>query len=73
MFDQASEAQIEDRCAHDPDFRRMYERHRKLNRRIDGAEHGLEGLSDEFLSQLKLERLHLKDALMRRWEDPVPS
>lgn len=68
MFEDIPTEVIEARLAQDPTFRRLHDHHRKLNQRIDGAEHGTEGLSDEYLSELKRERLHAKEELIRQWE-----
>lgn len=71
MFEQASDQDIQARRAQDPDFRRLHDRHRKLNHRIDGAKVGVSGLSDEHLSELKRDRLHTKRAMIRRWDASI--
>lgn len=73
MFEQASDQDIQARCAKDPDFRRLHDHHRKLDRRIDGAEVGVGGLSDAHMSELKRDRLHTKEAMIRRWNTAIQS
>lgn len=69
MFDQASPEALEARCAADPDFRRDFDRHRKLGRQIDADERKEHGLSDEHLAELKKERARLKASLAQRWPE----
>lgn len=45
------------------DFRRMYNKHDQLNRKVDHANHGDEAIDDFSLEALKKERLLLKDRM----------
>lgn len=68
MFEQVADDVLSSYCSAHPEFRRLYDHHRKLNRRIDAAESGTEGLSDDHLAELKKDRLHTKEAMVRHWD-----
>lgn len=68
MFEHVPEDVLASHCSADPEFRRLYDHHRKLNRRIDAASIGTEGLSDTHLAELKRDRLRTKEALLRHWD-----
>ena len=45
------------------DFRRMYNKHDQLNRKVDHANHGTESIDEFSLETLKKEKLLLKDRM----------
>lgn len=47
------------------DFRRLYNRHQKLDKQVTAAELGTAPMEDLALSALKKEKLHAKDQLAR--------
>ena len=47
------------------EFRRIYNHHQELDKRVTAAELGTAPMGDMALSQLKKEKLHAKDQLAR--------
>jgi uncharacterized protein YdcH (DUF465 family) len=47
------------------EFRRVYNHHQALDKRVSAAEHGTAPMEDLALSRLKKEKLHAKDRLAR--------
>lgn len=47
------------------DFRRLYNRHQELDKRVTAAEVGTAPMEDLALMKLKKEKLHAKDQLAR--------
>lgn len=54
---------LEKLLAENEDFRSMYQRHAKLNKKVDKAGHGELPLSDNALAEMKKEKLMLKDQM----------
>jgi uncharacterized protein YdcH (DUF465 family) len=50
------------------DFRRLYNQHQKLEKRVVAAENGTAPMEDLALNQLKREKLRTKDQLTRMME-----
>lgn len=50
------------------DFRRLYNRHQKLEKRVLAAEFGTAPMDDLALNELKREKLRAKDQLTRMME-----
>ena len=53
------------------DFRRLYNRHQELDKRVTAAEVGTAPMEDLALMKLKKEKLHAKDQLARMMETSV--
>ncbi len=51
------------------EFRRLYNQHQQLEKRVIAAENGTAPMEDLALNQLKKEKLHFKDQLTRIMED----
>ena len=49
--------------AENEDFKSMYERHAELNKKVDKAGHGELALSDHTLTEMKKEKLTLRDRM----------
>lgn len=47
------------------EFRRLYNQHQQLEKRVIAAENGTAPMEDLALNQLKKEKLHFKDQLSR--------
>lgn len=73
MFEDQPQSEIEARRAHDPEFRTLHDRHRKLNRQCMDAELGVLPVDDVTLGQMKREKLLAKQRLQRMIETPVQS
>lgn len=65
--------EVESMMQSSSEFRRLYERHRELHKRVDAALNGAEPMDDLQLSRLKKEKLATKDRLTRLMEDYRPS
>jgi len=57
------EAIVEQLLKENNDFKRLYNKHGKLKRRVQDAHHGAEQLDDFSLETLKKEKLFLKDKM----------
>ena len=51
----------------DPEFKRLYQRHRTLNKKCMDAELGVLPIDTATLAQMKREKLATKQQLMRRY------
>jgi len=51
------------------DFKRLYEKHSQLKRRVDNVHEGAEVMDDLSLETLKKEKLYLKDKMAALIED----
>lgn len=47
------------------EFRKLYNHHRQLEKRVTAAENNTAPMADDSLNQLKREKLHAKDQLAR--------
>ena len=54
---------VEDLLKENKDFRRMYNKHDQLNRKVDHVNRGAESIDDFSLETLKKEKLLLKDKM----------
>ena len=68
MFEDQSQSEIDARRAADPEFRVLYDEHRKLNRQCMDAELGVLAVSDVTLGRMKREKLLAKQRLLRLYE-----
>jgi len=73
MFEDQSQSEIEARRAADPEFRVLYDEHRKLNRQCMDAELGVLAVSDVTLGRMKREKLLAKQRLQRMFESPTST
>ncbi len=67
MFEHRQE-QMDTMLEANNDFRRLYSKHQKIEKRVIAAENGTAPIEDLALNQLKREKLHLKDQLNRMME-----
>ena len=72
MFEDQSQSAVEARLNSDPEFRQMYNEHRKLNRQCMDAELGVYAVDDVTLGRMKREKLLLKQRLLRRFDESSP-
>ena len=57
------EQKIHDLKTSDNHFRKLFDEYHDINKQIQGIETGAEAVSDEFLNQLRISRVRLKDEL----------
>ena len=55
---------LEKLLVENPEFKKMYQRHAELNEKVDRAGHGELGLCDDTVTDLKKEKLVLRDRMM---------
>ena len=65
MFEGQPAADVEALLSSDPEFRRLYSRHRQLDKQVLDAELGVLPMDDVTLARMKKEKLHAKDRLTR--------
>jgi uncharacterized protein YdcH (DUF465 family) len=65
MFEGQPVADVEALLSSDPEFRRLYSRHRQLDKQVLDAELGVLPMDDVTLARMKKEKLHAKDRLTR--------
>ncbi len=68
MFEGQSQAEIEAFVNSSAELRRLYQRHRELDKQVLDAELGVLPLDDATLLRMKREKLHAKDQLTRLFE-----
>jgi uncharacterized protein YdcH (DUF465 family) len=69
MFEDQQRDAVEALMKADAEFRRLYQRHKELNSKVDNAELGVLPVDDMTLSSMKKEKLHTKERLQRMWDD----
>ena len=57
------QSELEELIKENEDFRRIYDRHQELDKRVTAAELGTAPMEDLALNQLKKEKLWVKDKL----------
>lgn len=67
MFENRKD-QMEAMLKNNDDFRRLYNQHQRLEKRVTAAENGTAPMEDLALNQLKREKLRAKDQLTRMME-----
>lgn len=67
MFENRKD-QMEAMLKNDDDFRRLYNQHQRLEKRVAAAENGTAPMEDLALNELKREKLRAKDQLTRMME-----
>ena len=68
MFESMQKDDVEALMKADPEFRRLYQHHQELDSKVRDAELGVLPLDDTSLAGMKREKLHLKDRLVRMWD-----
>jgi uncharacterized protein YdcH (DUF465 family) len=68
MFEGQSQDSIDALVKTDPEFKQLYQRHRELNKKITDAELGVLPIDDNMLGQMKREKLHAKQRLLRMYD-----
>lgn len=68
MFEGQPQSEIDALIKTDPEFKQLYERHRKLNKKVTDAELGVLPIDDVTLGQMKREKLHAKERLLRIYD-----
>lgn len=69
MFEDQQRDAVEALMKADAEFRRLYQRHKELNSKVDNAEIGVLPVDDVTLSSMKKEKLHAKERLQRMWDE----
>jgi uncharacterized protein YdcH (DUF465 family) len=72
MFEGQPQSEIDARRQRDPEFKALYERHQKLNKKCMDAALGVNPVGDLTLGQLKREKLLTKQRLLRMYESSSP-
>ena len=67
MFEGQPQQDVEALMTH-PEFKRLYQRHKKLDKQVLDAELGVLAVDDTTLSQMKREKLAAKDRLTRLYD-----
>ncbi len=67
MFDDQSQPEIEALIGANREFRQLYQRHRKLDKKVMDAELGVLPIGTTTLAQMKREKLAAKDQLVRMY------
>jgi len=73
MFEGQPQSDIDARRKQDPEFKALYERHQKLNKKCMDAELGVLPIDDVTLGRMKREKLLAKQRLLRMYETPLPT
>ncbi|OEZ01766.1 MULTISPECIES: YdcH family protein [Stenotrophomonas] len=72
MFEDQPQSEIDARLSADPQFKKLYDQHRKLNKKCMDASLGVLGVDDVTLGQMKREKLLAKQQLLRMYESSSP-
>lgn len=67
MFDDQSQSEIEALIKANPEFKQLYQRHKKLDKKVTDAELGVLPIDTTTLAQMKREKLVAKDRLTRMY------
>ena len=62
------QSRLEDVMESNPEFRRLYQHHKKLDKKVMDAELGVLPIDDVTLTRMKREKLAAKDRLARMYE-----
>ncbi|GHH56856.1 MULTISPECIES: YdcH family protein [Gammaproteobacteria] len=68
MFEGQSQSEIEALIKADPEFKRLYQRHKLLDKKCMDAELGVLPIDDMTLGQMKREKLRAKEKLTRMYD-----
>lgn len=67
MFDEQSQPEIEALIGVNREFRKLYQRHKKLDKKVMDAELGVVPIDPTTLAQMKREKLAAKDQLVKMY------
>ena len=68
MFDEQPQPEIDALIKSNPEFKQLYQRHQKLDKKVMDAELGVLPIDDTTLAQMKREKLAAKDRLTRMYD-----
>lgn len=68
MFEGQPQAEIDALMKSDPEFRQLYQHHRKLDKKVMDAELGVLPIDGVRLGQMKREKLAAKEKLLRLYD-----
>lgn len=68
MFEEQSQNEIDALMKANPEFKQLYQQHKKLNKKCMDAELGVLPIDDVTLGQMKREKLLTKQRLLRMYE-----
>ncbi|GAB2492697.1 YdcH family protein [Pseudoxanthomonas sangjuensis] len=68
MFEGQPQSAIDALIKADPEFKQLYQRHRELDKKVTDAELGVLPIDDNTLGQMKREKLHAKERLLRIYD-----
>ena len=68
MFEGQPQSEIDALIKTDPEFKQLYQLHSKLDKKVTDAELGVLPIDDVTLGQMKREKLHAKERLLRIYE-----
>ena len=68
MFEEQPQPEIEALINSDPEFKQLYQRHKKLDKKVMDAELGVLPIDDTTLAQMKREKLAAKEELLRMYD-----
>ncbi len=71
MFEGQPQSEIDALMKANPEFRLLYQQHRKLNKKCMDAQLGVLPIDDVTLGQMKREKLLAKQRLLRMYESSV--
>lgn len=72
MFENQQRDDVEALKKADVEFRRLYQHHQELDKKVHDAEIGVLPIDHATLTGMKLEKLHTKERLQRMWDDRHP-
>lgn len=68
MFEAQPQSEVDALLESDNEFRRLYQRHQKLDRQVADASNGALPIASSFVAQMKREKLAAKEQLLRWYE-----
>ncbi len=68
MFEGHPQAEIDALMKSDPEFKQLYQHHRKLDKKVMDADLGVLPIDDARLGQMKREKLAAKERLQRIYD-----
>ncbi|RPE79604.1 YdcH family protein [Vulcaniibacterium tengchongense] len=71
MFEERPQPEIEALMKSNPEFKRLYQRHKDLDKKVMDAELGVLPIDDLTLAQMKREKLAAKDRLVRLYDEQL--
>lgn len=68
MFERQQQDEVAALMKRDPEFRTLYQRHKKLDSKVRDAEIGALPMDGTTLANMKREKLQAKDRLTQMWQ-----